>query len=225
MLFLKTTALICGVGLLLECSAQTPGKATVSGHVHYANGNPVENAVVDFKCFCPLGAVLPPPAHTDKHGSFALVYPALGEGLLTASKESEGFPDTTNALYRGSSPSYVPVHLKGGAVIRGMNLNFALPRPLLKLTVVDKVSRLPVRNARILIGWPDDPNIMFSTIVRTDGTFAMVLPKHPISITVSAPARNVWRYRDQKTGAPLLETSGSPIHISAQLEASFIQPQ
>ena len=115
MLFLKTTALICGVGLLLGCSAQaTPGKATVSGHIHYANGNPVESAEVDFKCFCPIGAILPPPIHTDKRGAFTLVYAALGEGLLTASKESEGFPDTTNALYRGSRPSYVRVDLKEG---------------------------------------------------------------------------------------------------------------
>ena len=74
------------------CIAQNPSpQVTVSGHVYYANGSPVEGALVDFKCFCGVGGLLPLPTHTNKDGSFTLPYDALGAGWLTASKESEGF--------------------------------------------------------------------------------------------------------------------------------------
>ncbi len=75
------------------CIAQTPPpQPIVSGYVYYANGSPVEGSLVDFKCFCGVGGLLPLPTHTDKEGSLTLPYNALGAGRLTASKESEGFP-------------------------------------------------------------------------------------------------------------------------------------
>ena len=204
-------------GLLQICNAQAaPANAIVSGHVYYENGNPVEGAVVDFKCFCALSGMLPPPTHTDKQGAFTLTHATWGEGWLTASKESEGFPDAVNALYGRSSPSYVKVDLKEGAVFSGVDLHFPAPRPFLKLRVVDKASSLPLPDARVVIAWPDDPQIMLSTSPGSDGTFQFVLPNHPVSITVSA-GRSIWRYRDQKTGALFLETAASPVDITVHL--------
>ena len=172
---------------------------------------------MDFRCFCRTSGILPPPTQTDKQGAFTLTHAAWGEGWLTASKESEGFPDAVNALYGRSSPSYVKVDLKEGAVISGVDLHFPAPRSLLKLRVVDKASSLPLTDARIVIAWPDDPQIMLSAGPGSDGTFNFVLPNHPISITVSA-GRSIWRYQDQKTGAPFLETAVSPVEITVQLE-------
>ncbi len=207
------------VGLLQACGAQIiSANAVVSGHVYYENGNPVEDAVVDFRCFCAVAGMLPPPTHTDKQGSFTLSHAAWGEGWLTASKEKEGFPDAVTALYGRSSPSYVLVNLKEGAVISGLDLHFPAPRPFLKLKVFDKASLLPVPNATIRIAWPDDPGIMLTTSSGSDGLFTWVLPKHPISITVSE-GQKVWRYRDQKTGEFFLDTSASPVDVDAQLEA------
>ena len=122
------------------------------------------------------------------------------------------------ARYGRSSPSYVSVDLNKGAVISGLDLHFPAPRPFLKLRVVDKASSVPLLDARIVIAWPDDPSIMLSSSPGADGTYVLVLPDQPTSITVSA-GRNIWRYRDQKTGALFFETSAGPVDIEAQLKA------
>jgi hypothetical protein len=208
------------------CPAQTnTAQVLVSGHIYYENGAPVEAALVDFRCFCSIGGPLPLPTHTDKQGAFTLAYPAWGEGWLTASKESEGFPDATSALYgRTGYSSYARVDLKEGARIQGLDLHFASPNAILKLKAIERDSKLPVRNARVLISWPDNPQIMLSTDMGENGMFVMVLPKHSVSISVSAPALDSWHYQDQKSGESyLLETSGSHIDIVAELRSSSIR--
>ncbi len=208
------------LGILQVCNAQTQhANAVVSGHVYYENGNPVEGAVVDFRCLCALAGMLPAPTHTDKQGSFTLSHAAWGKGWLTASKELEGFPDATIALHGRSNPSYVLVDLKEGAVLSGLDLHFPAPRPLLTLKVLDRASSSPVPDATIRIAWSDHPDMVITTSSGANGICTLLLPNRPVSITVYAPDRNLWRYRDPKTGALFLETSDSPVDINAQLEA------
>lgn len=207
------------------CRAQiNPERVLVSGHIYYENGAPVAGALVDFRCFCAIGGLLPLPTHTDKQGAFTLTYPAWGEGWLTASKESEGFPDATIALYGSEAhSSYMRVDLKEGTRIEGVDLRFASPNAILKLKVIEKTSQLAIANARVDVNWPDNPEVMLSTNMGSDGMFVMVLPKHRVSIRVSAPALGNWSYQDDKTGEPyLLETGSSQVDVVAVLESSSI---
>ena len=65
-------AMLSGLRPVTMTRATQHANAVVSGHVYYENGNPVEGALVDFRCFCGTAGILPPPTHTDKQGSFTL---------------------------------------------------------------------------------------------------------------------------------------------------------
>jgi hypothetical protein len=222
---------ICGLAVFAYimpiCPAQMgTAQTVVEGHVYYKSGAPVDAALVDFRCFCPVGAILPPPTHTDKHGSFTLRYVALGDGWLTASKESEGFPDATVALYgRNGYASYTRVSLREGAPIHDVNLHFGVPDAILQLRVEARGSKLPIPKARVIVQWPEDRQTMISTAgLGENGMFLLVLPKHRVSITVSAPDFDIWHYQDQKNGVPyILAPPGSHVGITADLRPSSLR--
>jgi hypothetical protein len=223
-------SVICGLAVIAcnvpICPAQMgTAQTVVEGHVYYKNGAPVDAALVDFRCFCPVGGILPPPTHTDKHGSFTLRYFALGDGWLTASKESEGFPDATVALYgRNGYASYTRVSLRKDAAIHDVSLHFGVPDAILQLRVEAEGSKLPVARARVIVQWPEDRQIVTSTGIGENGMFLLVLPKHRVSITVLAPGFHIWYYQDQKNGAPyIVAPPGSHVAITADLRPSSLR--
>lgn len=71
-----------------------PDFPSVAGHVLYKDGTPVRSAEVSF-----YGASMPHPVRTDENGYFSLEDLTFGEGVVTASKVSEGYPDAALAFY------------------------------------------------------------------------------------------------------------------------------
>jgi hypothetical protein len=176
-----------------------PEYATVLGRVLYTNGAPVEGAVVEIQTFHGLNGILPSfasPVHTDMAGRYTITYPPLGDGFIGASKLAEGYPNPLLALYnRRNTTSMKRIDLKTGALLENVDLVLEHPNPLVTFQVQDSTSGRPVDDARILAEWPEGGNFMISATVPKDGAFALVLPDHPIQVTVSAPGRMSWHWK------------------------------
>jgi hypothetical protein len=206
---LSAVALTGFVCLSLFCdtgrgSAQTDQLAIVQGHVLRLDKTPVRGAEVEFHPFAGMNGInLPGPVLTDETGFFHIEYPPRGQGWVTASKTDEGYPNAALALYgRDGYSSLETVDLKPGSVVN-VELRFGKPDAILVCTVSDPLQQ-PVRGARILIQWPEDPQVMMSRTIPKDGIFQFVLPRHAVYVEVSAPGYTTWHYQDPNTGLSVL---------------------
>jgi hypothetical protein len=182
------------------------GKATVvSGHVLYRDGSPVKDAEVEVHFFAPVGGILPPPVRTDEKGYFSISPPPLGEGVVTASKVSEGYPNAAMALYgREGYTSLRRIAVKEGVVFDEIDLRFGEPDAVIEWAIQSAVTREPVKKVRYTISWLDDPDMFCSSSVSENGRFIFVIPKHPVFVKITAPGFADWSYRDEHTGRQAL---------------------
>jgi len=218
MKILRAIVFLLSVLLVKEWgSAQNATTTTVEGHVIKQDGSPVRDANVEVHPFGPFEGILPDPVHTNEQGFFRIVFPAMGQAWVTASKVDEGYPNAALAIYgRGGYNSLKEIYLKAGGILN-VELRFGEPNATISIAVVDSLGN-PISTARILIEWPDNADYMTSNTIPSDGIFKFVLPAHTVSITVSAPGFKVWRYKDQKTGAPSLAAAkGSHLQLKAVL--------
>jgi hypothetical protein len=198
--------------------AQSAQAGTIQGHVFRQDGSTISGAEVEIHPFAAIEGILPPPAVTDEHGFFQIVFPAVGQAWVTASKIKEGYPNAALALYgRGGYDSLKQVDLKAGEVVN-VDLRFREPNATIEFVVVSAVSRHSVENARILIELTDDPDAMVSTSVSRGGIFDFVLPRRAVAVTISAPGYSNWYFHNEKSGSrKLLAKVGTQIRVKAVL--------
>jgi hypothetical protein len=220
--------IVLGWFMLCACAFAVPqpltsNPATVTGQVFYKNGAPVDNAEVQVRTFGPIGGILPPPVRTDTSGRYTIVYPPLGEGFISASKISEGYPNAAIALYDGrNSTSLRRIDLQPGARLDQIDLRFGDPSPVVDFEVKDTASGRPVENARILVQWPDAPNIMTSQSIPSDGVFTLVLPKHSIEVKISAPGHKDWHWRNTTAATKAFGPPGVHNRVVVSLTPSIL---
>jgi hypothetical protein len=181
----------------------------ITGHVLYKDGSPVNKAEVQIHFFGSYKTINQLSTQTDEKGYFSLTPPLYGDGVITASKISEGYPDAAlalfgRALFRGTYTSLREINLQQGAVFDPIDLKFGEPDAWIEWTVQSDFTQDPIKNARYTISWSDNPGIMASSSIGPTGQFIFVLPKHPVTIKISAPGFEDWSYRDEKTGSQAL---------------------
>jgi hypothetical protein len=176
--------------------------AKVSGHVLYKDGTPVKDAEVKVYFFAAQGAILP-ETRTDEKGSFSLNIPPWGEGVISGMKVGEGYPDAALALYgRGGYGSVKPINSSEGMSPEEIELRFGEPDAVIECTIQSADSHEPVKNARYDIVWSDDPGILYSASLPENSRFTFVLPKHPVSIKITAPGFADWSSVDDPSLGP-----------------------
>ncbi|MFL6306028.1 MAG: hypothetical protein ACJ72H_21055 [Candidatus Sulfotelmatobacter sp.] len=183
--------------------SQTGHDTSISGHVLYEDGSPVAGAEVEWHSFNPVGGIVAAPVHTDKKRAYRIDNPMVGRGVLSASKVSEGFPNAALRIYgkfgdTGYS-SIKELDLKPGVGLHDQDLRFGAPDAVLTLRVVDEKSSRPIK-AQVAIGLPDHPSPMLTDTITEGAVFEFVIPKHAITLRVSAPGYSDWAYRDKSTG-------------------------
>jgi hypothetical protein len=184
-------------GAAQESTCQSgDGTAKVSGHVLYKDGTPVKGAKVTVYSFGPQAAIVP-RARTDERGFFSLNFPPFGQGVISAMKISEGYPDAAMALYgRGGYESVKPINATEGVIPIEIELKFGDPDAVIEWTIQSADKHEPVKNARYSLAWSDDPKILYSTTIPENSRFTFVLPKHPVSIKITAPGFADWSSGD-----------------------------
>jgi hypothetical protein len=200
---------------------QTRSSGSISGHVFYEDGSPVVGAEVELHSFQAVEGILPSPAYTDKNGAYRIDNPVVGQGVLSASKVSEGFPDAALRIYgkfgETGYPSLKELTITPGSVLRDEALRFSAPDAILELRVVDGKSSQPIA-AQVAIGLLEDPNPMITETIAEGTTFTFVIPKHPITVRVSAPGYNDWSYLNSTTRRKSLSAPlGTRVELTATL--------
>jgi hypothetical protein len=218
-----STGLVLFLGLAGASWSQTEPADSISGHVFYQDGSPVEGAEVDWHSFRAVEGILPTPIYTDKKGAYRIDSPILGEGVLSASKVSEGFPNAALRIYgkfgETGYSSIKSLNLKPGVPLYDQNLRFSKPDAVLTLRVIDEKTSRSI-NAQVAIGLPDDPSPMLTDTITEGAAFEFVIPKRAITLRLSAPGYSDWAYRDKLTGRNELSASpGTKIDLVAALRA------
>ncbi len=198
---------------------ETPGNAHLSGHVYYQDGEGAPGAKVEIWGMWAGGQMLPEPVHTDVHGVWTMAYPAYGDAWVTASNVSEGYPNAIISLYgRKGYASYRFVRLKAEAVLNDIDLRFGAPDATLHCVVKDGRTGQNLKDARV-IEWPNNSQTMMSRGLDSDGTFSFVLPKHPVTLTISEQDFVPWKYQDPRTGKYQLSARpGAHVPVTAVLQ-------
>ncbi|HEY6413787.1 MAG TPA: hypothetical protein VIX42_08870 [Edaphobacter sp.] len=193
-------SLVC---ILLYAFVQTASNGLESklprlaGHVLYKDGAPVKDADVEIHFYGPTGAVVP-EGRTDDKGYFSIDPPPYGDGVVSASKVSEGYPNAALAFYgRDGYTSIKRVNITPTTVIDSIELRFGDPDATVNFVVQAADTQKAITGARINIAMADQPDIAGSYSVSREGSFQFVLPKNPVSIKITAPGYANWSYGDK----------------------------
>ncbi len=82
-----------------------------------------------------------------------------------------------------------------------MNLQLDDPFPRITFQALDAGTRTPPRNARFTIQWSDDSGVAISQNVSQDGMTLILLPRHPVDVTIEAPGYKDWHWHGDMSKA------------------------
>lgn len=199
--------------LLSVASSNAQGPTTITGVVERANGSLEKGAAVTF---WPYGPSRGPEMNTvtDEKGEFSLTISYIGPGSLSASKVDEGYPDAVLAFYGLRDHKSVQEISPKGSSISGVLLEFDEPAPRIELAV--RPQGIKVGSVVITVRSNLRPNIYGSTTWDTAQIWTFVLPKDPVTITVTAPDHEVWNY----TVDPSVPVKNGVVSLTAELRES-----
>lgn len=188
--------------LILGFFQRAPGTGageseSISGHVFYKNGSPVKDANVEVHYFGGMAMILP-TTQTDAHGYFSISSLQVGEVVVSASKVDEGFPNAAIAMYgRKGYTSLKRIDTASVEALEDMNLRFIDPDAVIDWTVQSAATHAPIEGAGFTVSWSDDPRIFYRSSISKDGNFQFVLPKHRVTVKITAPGFADWFYTDE----------------------------
>ncbi len=199
------------------------GAPAVYGHVFYKDGSPVMDAEIT----CPLcpHSGLPNVARTDASGYFMLEHLPFGTSIISASKLSEGFPEfLVGPYYEGKNrayPSTALVDLKKVVPPVEVTLRLGDPYATIDCTVRSQRTRRPIKLFFDKVTLADDPSTSVPVDRSTlDGHLRLILPRHPVLITLTAPGYAGWTSaQDPELGPTVVLKSGT--HLQRDI---FLSP-
>lgn len=171
---------------------QMEGDVFLSGRVLDSQGRPVADARIDF--WPSAGTVaMQNFATTTPNGYFLLRTQPVGEGTLSASKPEAGYPDAKNALYaKEGLRSRVQINAKPGHSPDPVTLTFDAPNAVLRWKIQSASQRVKLPGAYIHIALASNPKIVEYGMFPVDREFIFVLPRRPITITISYTGFHDW---------------------------------
>jgi len=210
---------ISSVGLIFCIYAFGQTLGTIKGHVTDQQGRKMPGLTV---CAMPYatgfrGHLV--SAVTDKDGAFEIRSSVVGQLQVIAYKDDAGYPDVSGVLFTSGMEHFPVTDVLQGQTLN--NLNIVLPPPdgILSGKVRDSITGEAVPQARITLRWAESPDVMYSSYLKSDGSFMFALPPRPITIELSAEGRQPWHYVDPKTGSAYVSlTASSKVNLSITLK-------
>jgi len=211
----------CLLFFVSHSAAQQPTAelGEIRGVVMDEGGSPVSEAEVDRDSIShgPVGKAIS-LALTDKSGAFTFSPVKFGSYKLYALKPESGYPDTKFDLY---SESYHPVTATVSAASPIVSVVIVVgPRAgMVKLTVIDKVTRQPIPSPTTTIRRLDTD--AWISVGRTEDMTMCVPPSIPTEITVHAEGYKEWPNHGSSGSAAkryVNIASGKEVKMVAELE-------
>lgn len=194
--------------------------ANINGHVSDASGQPLTGMTV---LAVPYGTSFHGRlAHTitDERGTFKLVSGYTGRLRILAYNESAGYPNTFGALFTNPNDHFPIVDVKSGETHDDVDIVLPPPDGTISGLVRDARTGAIIPQARITLRWAEDPDVMYSSYLKGDGSFFFALPPRLITIEIVATGYTPWQYTDAKEHTGALLASGAKLNLSIHLEAA-----
>ena len=194
---LKTTELIVSVGVLLivnPFSSGQPGPAIlIHGHVVNSAGQGISGVRVEV---IPenLNISLVPSTITDDTGGYTIASQIPGRLRLLAFKEGDGYPDTLGLVFTTGDQHFPLIDATYGQVLDNVDIVLPPPDGVIQGIVRNAKTGSIAAQARITMNWVEKPEVMYSSYLKSDGTFLFALPSRPIAIEITAPGFKAWHY-------------------------------
>ena len=189
---------ISSVGLIFCIYAFGQTLGTIKGHVTDQQGRKMPGLTVYAMPYATGFRGHLVSAVTDKDGAFEIRSSVVGQLQVIAYKDDAGYPNVSGVLF-----------------------TIVLPPPdgILSGKVRDSITGEAVPQARITLRWAESPDVMYSSYLKSDGSFMFALPPRPITIELSAEGRQPWHYVDPKTGSAYVSlTASSKVNLSITLK-------
>jgi Carboxypeptidase regulatory-like domain len=194
-LVLLTLFAVSGVNAQSDISS-----ASISGHVYDSEGHPLQGArVIPFPLERGMSGLLP-TAESDSEGAYRLNLPAFGKTRICASKKDAGYPDTSMLIFVSGKENEPEVNVAVGSRLYDVDIHLPDPDGSLDITVTDQNTGLVIPRARITLRREEDPSVMYSTDIGSNGHFHLELPNRPIQIEITAGGYEPSIYKDAISG-------------------------
>lgn len=194
--------LLLGVGIFYTSSKsqveQSSPQLTTKTQTYSITGKTVDEnnmPVVDVRVYAMLND-RPAKARilmsfTDRNGNFSLGVSEPGLYNVYTAKDIDGYADTLNGTVATSSAPQISIDEVNPKA--NVDIKLGAKSPRLKGKVVDSQTSKQITDARLKLCSIEKADLCFSTSINADGTFDLLVPLKPFTITASSP-----RYRESK---------------------------
>ena len=180
------------------------GCGVITGRVIDTQGNPVAGVEVRAMItdHVPRGRLF--SSITDSDGKFSIPCVEPGKNGVYTSKEDDGYPDNLltpfrNAAMRPKLDEHPIVDVVDQKITAGVEIRLGPPAGRLTVQVTDANTSAPIENATITFCMADDAKVCQSIDIGKSGEYSILLPPIPLTLKVSAPKYQDWRYQNQKS--------------------------
>jgi len=190
-------------------------RGAIQGYVVDADGQPIVGARVF--ALPHVGGFPRPPetAVTTAKGEFLLTQAQVGANSVFASKNGDGYPDTTFAAFTDGVVSVPQVNVNAGSTAAGVVVELKKGGQL-SGTVSDFQTKKPIVGAEIVISRADDPHLYVAFRSDTAGHFTMDVPARPFNVQISQPGYTTW-----ENGELAPHSKGPPICVAPATRREF----
>ena len=175
--------------------------AAIAGRVLNPEGRPEPGAVV-YADNNGGSAGRRPSVLTDKRGNFLIKNLMPGTYTVSAEKVEEGYAPTDATFYSNKSLNLSQVTVEEGQTVSGVDVHLGPKAAKLTGRIVDAVNGQPLLESNISLRRVDNPNSLIVTGPNEDGTFELLVPTDPFTVTFQAPG-----YKSQKQSEAIQLTS------------------
>lgn len=136
---------------------------------------------------------------SDKEGNFSIKLRQVGNYTVYGSKEEDGYPLTVSAFHQQVTLDQIPkLRITEPKTVQNVILQLGQSAATVEGTIADSITDQKVPGATITLRRADNPELLYrtSTDYEHPGTFKVVVPTDPFTMTVESPGFEAWTYGD-----------------------------
>ena len=141
---------------------------------------------------------------SDKAGNFSIKLRQVGNYTVYGSKEEDGYPLTVSGFHQQVTLDQIPkLRITEPKTVQNVILQLGQSAATVEGTIADSTTDQKVRRATITLRRADNPELLYRTSTDDEhpGTFKVVVPAEPFTMTVDSPGYETWAYGDDGTRA------------------------
>ena len=136
---------------------------------------------------------------SDKEGNFSIRLRQVGNYTVYGSKEEDGYPLTVSGFHQQVPLDQIAkLRITEPKTVQNVILHLGQSAATVEGTIADSITDQKVRKATITLRCADNPELLYRTSTDSahPGTFKVVVPTEPFTMTVESPGYDVWTYGD-----------------------------